>query len=578
MAKKQLTDKQKTQRVASNFKRKITTTFKNAGFEYLNTEGIHRRFGLKIGELDYVFLYENIIIICEDTTTSSEEGIKKHLKNKKILTEQIVANKSNTITWLKETYPEKFESFGDYSDDSYRLFHLYFPMNKANLTKEDKELYDPIIIIEYPQLNYLSVTAQAIKRSAKSEIFRLLRLTSEDIGTPGGCGASKSIPAPIIYPTDRTGLKTGIRIVSFMMSAEMLLKNSYVLRKDNWEGTIKLYQRLLDRSKLLKTRKYIADNKATFFNNIIVSLPREVTFELSDKAKTPIALKDIHKYENCKMIIPDEMNSICVIDGQHRIFAHYEGNDDLEPVIATLREKLHLLVTGLIFPPGMSDLERRKYESSIFEDINSNAKPVQADVLLQIRALREPFSDLAIARSVVVLLNDRGVFRDRFQLSQMDKQKIKIASIIKYALRYLVDITEDVNRPTLFQHWGGDRALLLKKDNEEALEEYTTYIVNTLDQYFSLVRNEYLTEWNDPDSKILSITSLNGLLIALRKSLNTCGVGNGPYYESVLHNYHFNFSKTGFGYGSSQYNMFAEEILKKNYQLIKDIEGNWIKP
>lgn len=51
-------------------------------------------------------------------------------------------------------------------------------------------------------------------------------------------------------------------------------------------------------------------------------------------------------------MLPDEMNSICIIDGQHRVYAHYEGeeNDPDEIEIANLRRKLHLLVTGLVFP------------------------------------------------------------------------------------------------------------------------------------------------------------------------------------------------------------------------------------
>lgn len=573
MARRPLTEEEKSKREASSFRRKIVTTFKNAGFEYLKTEGIHRRFGLKNGELDYVFLYENILLVCEDTT-HNEKNIKKHLKNKKLLTDQIVANQNDTIQWLKETFPEKFTGFDNYTNDSYKVFHLYFTLNKLELSKDDTALYSPIKTIGLPSLNYLRITSQTIRKSARAEIFRLLGLKSEDIGTPGDGGSRKQIPASIIYPTDRTGLANNVRIVSFMMSADMLLRNSFVLRKDSWEGSIKLYQRLLDRSKLLKTRKYIADNGSTFFNNVIVSLPRDVTFEQEGR---PVDLKDIHKYQNCRMNIPDEMNSICVIDGQHRIFAHYEGDDLLEPKIAKLRQKLHLLVTGLIFPPDMPDLERRIYESSIFADINSNAKPVPADVLLQIKSLQEPFSDLAIARRVVVRMNDRGVFKDSFQISQMDGHKIKIASIIKFALRYLVEITEDLDKPSLFQHWSGDKAALIRKDDEEALNDYIEYIVDVVNTYFGVVRKEYATEWVDPETKILSITSINGFIIALRKSLNALGVGDDAFYRAIISRNHHDFTKTGFGYGSSHYNMFAEEMLEHDYQLKLDENGYWIK-
>lgn len=62
------------------------------------------------------------------------------------------------------------------------------------------------------------------------------------------------------------------------------------------------------------------------------------------------------------------MNSICVIDGQHRIFAHYESGlaSKQESIIAGLRKQLHLLVTGLIFPKNMSQEERARIQSEIF--------------------------------------------------------------------------------------------------------------------------------------------------------------------------------------------------------------------
>ena len=59
------------------------------------------------------------------------------------------------------------------------------------------------------------------------------------------------------------------------------------------------------------------------------------------------------------------MNSVCVIDGQHRIYAHYEApiTEKYESQIAPLRKQLHLLVTGLIFPPDMKPVERKQIQS-----------------------------------------------------------------------------------------------------------------------------------------------------------------------------------------------------------------------
>ena len=135
-----------------------------------------------------------------------------------------------------------------------------------------------------------------------------------------------------------------------------------------------------------------------------------------------------------------------------------------------IRGKIHLLATGMIFPDKMDELERLKLQSEIFLDINSNTKPVPADVLLAIQSLRAPFADVAIARRVLELLNKKSAFRGMFQLSQMDQAPIKIASIVKFALRYLVDIDSDNG---LCAQWiSGDRSreALRDKDTKELLE------------------------------------------------------------------------------------------------------------
>ena len=67
----------------------------------------------------------------------------------------------------------------------------------------------------------------------------------------------------------------------------------------------------------------MATKGEAFYNNIIVALPDNVKFE--NDAQEVISIEDLGDYQPCKLIIPDQMNSICVIDGQHRIFSHYEA-------------------------------------------------------------------------------------------------------------------------------------------------------------------------------------------------------------------------------------------------------------
>ena len=112
------------------------------------------------------------------------------------------------------------------------------------------------------------------------------------------------------------------------------------------------------------------------------------------------------------------MNSICVIDGQHRVFAYYEGlpDDPTEKEISKLRSQLHLLVTGLVFPKTMPKAERIQIESEIFLDINQNAKPIPPHLLLQIQMINEPISDLGLAWRVIERLNRTSCFKNMFAM------------------------------------------------------------------------------------------------------------------------------------------------------------------
>ena len=169
-----------------------------------------------------------------------------------------------------------------------------------------------------------------------------------------------------------------------MMSAQNLLQTSYVLRKDNWEESMWLYQRLVDKEKIRGIRSFLASKGSAFYNNIIVALPDTIKFEV--KSGEIVDINKIGDFQTCSLLIPDEMNTVCIIDGQHRIFAHYEApeTEKYEHIIAPLRKQLHLLVTGLVFPQNMNDADRKKLQSEIFLEINSNAKMVPADVLLHI--------------------------------------------------------------------------------------------------------------------------------------------------------------------------------------------------
>lgn len=569
--KKKLTAEQKAAQLKKRkvlaFRKKIRSSFTDAGFTYFSTLDKHFPIGTRTVELDYLFLYENIIVICEDNTKQKKDI--DHIRNKNESFAEIRNNKAAFLNWLSNTFPEKATMVKQYRPERYFLYYIYISQTELEITEDEKNRYSNLLFWDPETLSYLNRMAQCIQHSARYEIFRYLGLKNDEIGFSGSEGGKTTIKAPIIYPQEATGLRNGVRVVSFMMSAEKLLRTSYVLRKDSWEESMFLYQRLIEKDKVKSIRAFLAQKGEAFYNNIIVALPDNVTFE--DDAGTPILVENIGDFQHCKLVLPDEMNSICIIDGQHRIFAHYEApaTEKYELQIAPLRRQLHLLVTGLIFPTEMKEPERKQIQSQIFLDINDNTKKVAPNVLTHIEMVKDPFSDIGLARRVIERLNKKRVFLNRFELSALDESKIKVASIIKFALRYLVTVTPAEGKTSLYAYWQGNKEAFQQKD-EASLNDYIEFCANSIDLYFSAIRDAFKSSWNDPASKMLSVISINGFIIAFNRQLNKYGVSDYPFYSSCLRKLSIDFSKNGFPYTSSQYRKFSGRILAEAFDFTNE--------
>ena len=547
------------------FKNKIIKTFTEAGLQYIPTNDQEMYIGLRKVEVDALFIYENVWLICEDTVKTS--NIRDHIRIKNEAFGQIKGNIELFVDELVKMFPDKDELLRRYDSKRIKIFALYISKEEVILSDDDYKLFSELTFVQPKTLNYFQWIVQCIKWSARNEIFRFLGLKNADIGQVYSTRANAEITAPIIYPKSFTGLKNNVRIVSFMMSAEDLLNTCYVLRKDNWSDSIWLYQRLIEKSKIKGIRSFLESKGESFYNNIIVGLPDRVRFcDEKGDYKTIDEIGDLEG--NCTLTFPKELNSICVIDGQHRIFAHYESGVDSkqERTIAELRKQLHLLVTGLVFPPEMSAEERARIQSEIFIDINSNAKLVPQNVLLQIKRIQNPIADESIAQFVIENLNKQGVFQNLLQISTLDGGKIKTASIVRFALRYLVTVNPAEGRQSLFTYWEGNKESLHAMKND-AIEEYVKYCASTLRNYFGAIKKNLNPQWDNESSKLLSVISINGFIIALTRQLSINGVQNFDFFDKVFSGWKFDFSNERFPYTSSQYRKFSTRILQEAFKI-----------
>jgi DGQHR domain-containing protein len=538
----------------------VMKIFKQMGFEYVRTSDIHKEFGGIRGELDSTFLFENLILICEETISDSD---KNHLRKKDDYFGQIKNNKKDFVDWLKGIDADKFSKFDKYSLSRYKIFYIYITDNYVS--DEIKSQFNNFKFMGVSDLKYFVRITSCLRFTARNELYKYLGLDLDDISHASSTGVEKYIDSAVILPESSSGFPEGIQLVSFVMRAKDLMDCAYVFRKDNWENKITYYQRLIEQKKIDNIRKFLASKKRTFIDNIIVSLPNNVKFQkIQDEKDVDILELDI--IENIKIKIPYKINSIGVIDGQHRIYGHYEGSDPLEKEIRLLRDKRHLLVTGLYYNKRkFKEIDKRKFESELFLQINNEQKKVGKSILQYIKSLQDPYSSIGIATNVLTSLNRRDTFLNLFILSPLDTKGIKTPTIIQYGLQDLVEISD--GKETLFKYWTHPKKNLLlnnkSADIDELYEEYIVFCTSSISIFFNAIKSKFRLFWVlDSKSKLLTVTSIVAFLHSFRKTLEKYkAVKDFAFYQTKLNHLDIDFSKGKFKYVSSQWPKLVDEIM-----------------
>ena len=94
---------------------------------------------------------------------------------------------------------------------------------------------------------------------------------------------------------------------------------------------------------------------------------------------------------------------------------------------------------------------------------------------------------------------------------------------------------------------------------------------------FSGVKKAFNQEWQDTESKIDSVTSINGFLLAFKRTLPIYGVQNNLFYAERFERLRISFYRTteeneGFPFASSQYSMMADRIIEDCFPEVKKEE------
>jgi DGQHR domain-containing protein len=499
------------------------------------------------------------IVICEDTT-SNNDGLKDHLLKTENFFEHIRNHSIEFIKLLQTKFPKFYKKISSkYSDVDYKIIYLYCSRNRVDQTY--KERHPKITFLDYPYLQYFLNLSKTISKTTRFELFKFLGLNLKDIGLQKS-GDDKCTYSGFLLPESPSGFPKGYKVVSFLIEPSRLLEQSYVLRKDSWRDKDCLYQRLLTKNKINSMRTYLTEENRVFINNIIVTLPTNT--EIFDKNGLQVKVSKIDQMQVVKIQLNRELNSIGIVDGQHRVFTYHEGLDNADKIISVLREKQHLLLTGIIYPENITESERIKFEAKLFLEINDKQKRAKGDLKQAIETIVNPFSPTAVAKKIITNLGQTGPLTDLLEEHFYDKGKIKSTSIVSYGMKHIVKLKGE---DTLFKIWTNkDKRNLPEQKDIDLLNNYINFCTKEINNFISGFRMNIPKEMWTPDKKIsrvLTTTTINGLIFCLKMVVENKKTGDLDYYKEKFSKLKIDFTPEKFGYKSSHWKSLGEKIYSQ---------------
>lgn len=537
----------------------------------------------RTSELDDIFICENIILLTEYTIGDP------HILTKKIIYDKI---NNNTHTFIKYLLDNKiFDSFNDIYDnsisDKYTINQLRVKIlycSKKSISQEHKDNVLNVIYFDHHIVKYFKSLTGVIKLSSRYEFMDFLGIKENEWGENilDSSIIATSCFSGHILPEEKSSFKEGYKIISFYIDAASLLKRAYVLRQEGWrkKENVGYYQRMLDSKKIVGMRRYLSTEGRVFINNIITTISENDIKMYNDENRQEEIVID----ENGDFVgdnkrtnvtpayveILNKCNIIGIIDGQHRTFAYHEGDDTYESSIKKLRKIQNLLVTGIIFPKTESQENRLKFEAGLFLEINSNQKKVGQLIQQEIQMQIMPFSNIAVGKRILNMLNDHGSLANMIELYSYEKGKIKTASIVSFGLKPLIKFDQNKN-DSFYSIWDNEnKTYLLDKNcqNYTLLDDYMKFCVKGINEVMSafkscIKKQEWKPYCAKTSSGVLTVTFINGVLNLTRLLIeNNLMHGLDFYREKLKTIDEFNIKQ----YKSSQYRRMGEDIYNKYFK------------
>lgn len=548
-------------------KRGMRALFARIGFTRIPADGIQFRFKNRDGELDDIFLIENILVIAEYTVGKAKTG---HIASKSILYNSIL---EHTGDWVESYMADNSEFKSAINTCKYVASEIRARIVYVSLdgVSDDVETAFPNYrFLDGTRLRYFDALSKTIHKSARHEFYKYLNLDYSEIGQQihNTSGDTRNFDGYML-PEVHSGYQRGFKVVSFYADPETLLAVSYVLRQDSWRDDEGLYQRILIKNKIASMRKYLVEAQRVFVNNIVVTLPSNTQL-IDPETSRSIEPEKLERLRQVRVGVPFSANMIGLVDGQHRIFCYHEADDPLEKKISELRKRQNLLVTGLIFPSSWNSHQKRQFEAKLFLEINDNQARAKSGLKQSIELILNPYSTIAIAKEITNRLTKKGPLAGLLQTNFFDSpEMIKTTSIVSYGLRPLVKLD---GQDSLFAAWKSpDKGRLADKETDLAtrknlLEKYLLFCVEEINTFLlAMMKKTGPDKWQikaNRKDQFLTPTTINGFFVCIRKLVENNKLTSQLEYETKLNG----VESYSFGdYKSSAWKSLGDNLFTKYF-------------
>lgn len=560
----------------------ISTTLRNIGFIHIpGVDGKTFEYKGRTTEMDDIFVYRNLVLLVEYTI---EKNPSTHFLKKNYFYQRVNESNADFFDFLitSDKFPKFKEHYDAHMSREYSSQEVIFKIlycSKNDLEAEHIQLVNPVsnnenvIIYDKNISRYFSLTAKGIKRTAIYEFLEFIDVPLHKVNIE--TRDSETTYDGFLMPENRSRFSSGFKVLTFYVDAATLLRRSTVFRQNSWrESSDGLsYQRMIDSNKVGRIREYLYNEQRVFVNNIIgsvsvdnISVLHNDTLLVFDNNGN-VTNESITDVCPVRIKLKDKCNIIRLIDGQHRTYSYYEGNDKYEEEISRQRKKQDLLLTIVVFPKSITETERVRFEAKLFQEINTKQTSVKSSLTQEIACLLDPFSTVAMAKIVLQRLARKNkALVNRVMLSSLDTDTslLKTSSIVSYGLAPLLKV-DDLKTDSLYVLWDHPNKKSFIKDSDfGALEGYVDFCVDKIDELLSAVKMNLDGErWsvyskNNPNG-FLTVTSVNGCLNLLRILIEKNQANGREYYSSALTDIRYFDVKS---YKSSQYRTMGIQLYK----------------